>query len=888
MKRVKFTLNGAPTEVIVDDKQVLMDILRKDFHLTGAKQSCDRKGQCGACTVIVNGKTVRSCLQKVSKLEGANVITIEGLGTPANPHLIQEAFVLAGAIQCGFCIPGMIMSAKGLLDKNNNPADDEIKKALSRNLCRCTGYSIIIEAVKLAGRFLRGEITPDQVRPAPSAGMIGVSHPRPTSLLKACGAAKYSADIVVPGALEVAVVRSPHHNARILSIDTSEAEKMPGVVGVMTAKDIMGTNSVATLIPDEPIYYPEGSVAPVLGAPICGVVALTKEEALEAVKAVKVEYEELPRITTVAEALADDAPNISGDPDIGNIVYTTEQIKGDAEEALAASAHVIEQTFWVQGQPQACLEPEASVAYMDGEGDDAQLVVIGRSIHIHMHAPMLSTALGWDNVRYIEAFVGGQFGIKCDITAEAQAAAAALHFRRPARYIMSLEEALMTTPKRHACEMRVRLGADAGGKITAYDIDYDMVNGAHTSVGSVTMDRTIDMLSSSYDLPNVKAGGRLVYTNDIWGGAFRGAGPPQVNFALERTMEMMAAKLKMDPWEFRMKNLLHPGGTISTGQKVDTWEIVGCLERMKPLYEKACKDAREKNTPDKRRGVGLGLSSFGIGSPNDSSNMAVELDPDDGITIYGGVADPGEGNDAMLSQIAAHCLNKPLHKIRLQTRDSELTPDAGISASSRQTYMSGGALVRACEALKEAMEEANAKTHDDLVKAGKPTRYMGKHLLDDVQGVDPETGEGKTWGSFVHTTQMAEVEVDIKTGVVKVLKITTVVDPGKVLNPQAIIGQIEGGSDMGAGYALREDYIMGKTNDWPSIKFPTFATSFPKETVILETPRVDGPLGATGIGESTMVSTHPAIANAIFNAIGKDMNQQPITPEKILAALGGN
>ncbi|MBP7737681.1 MAG: molybdopterin-dependent oxidoreductase [Spirochaetes bacterium] len=884
MKKVTFKVNSVPNEFIVDEKTVLIDLLRKDLHLTGTKQSCDRKGQCGACTVIVNGKTALSCTKKVVDLEGADIITIEGLGTPDNPHLIQEAFVLAGAIQCGFCTPGMIMAAKALLDVNKDPSVDDIKKALKRNLCRCTGYKSIIEAIQLAGKFLRGETTPDKVRPAASGKKIGVSHPRPWSMNKACGAVRYTDDILIPGALEVAVTRSPHHNAKIISIDYSTAEKMPGVVGVMTAADIKGTNSSAMIVPDEPVLCAD--LAPVMGAPIAAVIAETREQARAAAAAVKVEYEVLPRISTPAEALAEGAPQVFPDPNYPNEVYTVAQIRGDSEKALGSSAHVIEDKFSVQLVHQACLEPEAALACLDGEGDDAQLVVIGRSISIHMHVGVLAGAIGWDNLRYVEAYAGGQFGIKMDLTTEPIAAAAAVHFRRPVRYVATLEESLMMTPKRHPYSMDVKLGADANGKITAYDIDFTVDNGAHTSVGLVIMDRSIEMLSGCYDLPNVKAAGRLVYTNDAWGGAARGAGPPQVNFALESAIDMMAAKMKIDPWEFRMKNAVKPGGCTSSGQVVDQWEYNGCLERMKPLYEKACKEAKAHTTGDILRGVGLAGSSFGVGSAGDVSCMAVELDPDDGLTVYGAVAEPGEGNDAMLTQIASHCMDIPMNKIRLSTRDSEIAPDAGVSASSRQTYMSGGALVKAIGVLKAAMKEAGAKTHADLVKAGKPTRYMGKNILTEVNGLDKETGQGDAWESFIHGSQMAEVEVNAKTGEVKIVKMTTVVDPGTIINPQAVLGQVEGGADMGAGYALREHFVMGKSKDWLTYKFPTISTQFDQETILLETPRARGPLGATGVGEFTLVATHPAIANAVYNATGVRFHDLPITPEKVLAALG--
>lgn len=884
MKKISFKVNGIQNEFIVDDKMVLLDLLRRELGLTGTKQSCDRKGQCGACTVIVNGRTVRSCLKKVIDLEGADVITIEGLGTPDNPHLIQEAFVLSGAIQCGFCMPGMIMAAKGLLDVNRDPNEEDIKKALRRNLCRCTGYGKIIEAIQLAGSFLRGETTPDRVRPSASAGKIGISHPRPWSMMKACGVVQYTDDIVIPGALEIAAVRSPHFNARIKSIDCAEAEKMPGVAGVMTARDIKGSNSVAVTVPDEFILCAE--YATVLGSPIAAVAARTREEARAAAAAVRVDYEVLPRVATAAEALAEGAPRVNPDPNFPNVLYESELVKGDAEKALASSTHVIEGRFSTQMVHQAPLEPETAIAYLDGEGEDAQLVVIGRSLHVHMHAAILSTAVGWDNVRYIEAFAGGQFGIKTDITAEGIAAAAALHFKRPVRYTATLAESMVMTTKRHPYSMDVRLGADADGRLTALSMDFIAEKGAHASVGFVIMDRSMDMLTGAYNVPHVKANGKLVYTNDAWGGSARGAGPPQTNFALELAVDMMAEKLKMDPLEFRLKNSLRPGGSTGTGQVVDEWAFLGCMEHLKPVYEKACKEAGENTNEFVRRGVGLGGASFGIGSANDSSNMAIELDPDDGLTIYGSVADPGEGNDAMLSQIAAHCTGVPMEKIRLVTRDSELVPDAGVSASSRQTFMSGGALVKACEALKKAMKEAGAATHAELAAAGKPTRYMGKRILDDVMGVDRKTGKGKTWGSFVHGAQMAELEVDTRTGEVRILKMTTVVDAGTILNPQAAIGQVEGGADMGAGYALREHFVLGKTRDWVTFKFPTFATYFPKETIFLETPRTNGPLGGTGIGEFTLIATHPAIANAVYNAAGIRICDLPITPEKVLSALG--
>jgi aldehyde oxidoreductase len=879
MKRIRLTINGVERQVIVPKNRVLLDLLREDLMLTGAKQSCDRKGQCGACTVIVNGKTVRSCLKKVTALEGAEVITVEGLGTPTNPHLIQEAFVLAGAIQCGFCTPGMILATKVLLDNNPNPSREEIKHGLRHNLCRCTGYAKIFEAVELAGKFLRGECKPEEMKPAADGGQIGVSHTRPWSMLKACGLAEFSADIATPGALELAVVRSPHHRAALKGLDTGKAEKMPGVVGIMTAADIKASNNMG-FADDQPVLCTDN--LPVLGAAVAIVAARTKKEAVAAAEAIELDCEILPAVRNAHEAMADGAPEVH--PGTPNICHTAGQIKGDAKKALENSAAVVTGDFYSPLIHQAPLEPEATVAYMDGSGEDAQLIVIGRSIWIHQHAQMIQDAVGWDNVRYLEAFAGGQFGIKLDLTSEALAAAAALHFQQAVRYIPSLTESMWMTPKRHPFRMKTRMGADADGRITGIEMDMIVENGAYSSIGPGIIERALGMLSSGYNIPNVAVDAKLVYTNDAWGGAARGAGPPQANFAVESCMDLLAAKLNMDPYEFRQINVLQAGQTTSNGQEAEDWAFEGCLERLKPEYEKAKQSAAAHKQGSLVRGVGLAGSSFGTGEPGDVSHVAVELDPDGGITIFGSVADPGEGNDAMLTQLGAKQMGIPKEKVRLQTRDTEKTPDSGVSAGSRQTFMSGSALVNAIDALKKAMHETGAKNRDELENAGKPVRYMGVYTMSHT-GMDQHTGQGKLWDSYCHGVQMAEVEVNKETGEVKVLKMTAVVDPGKIINPLAVTCQIEGGMDMGAGMALREEYVHGETVDWDTYKFPKVKNSFEMETILLETPRKNGPLGATGIGEFTLVPTHPAIVNAIEDAAGVRITDMPATPEKIRAAL---
>ena len=881
MKKVSLKVNGRNYQFVVAPDRVLLDTLREDLHLVGAKQSCDRKGQCGACTVIVNKKAVPSCLTKVADLDGAEVITVEGLGTPDNPHLIQEAFVLAGAVQCGFCTPGMIMATKALLDLDPDPDKETIKKALARNLCRCTGYVKIIDAVNLAAKFLRGETSPDAVRPAADAGMIGVSHPRPSAMIKACGLAEFSADIKLEGALELAVVRSTEHHANIKSINTAKAEKMPGVVGVMTAKDIKGTNRIQFIFNDQPVLCDEK--VRFLGDPILVVAAETLGQAQAAAAAVEVHYEPLPVMLSPDDALAEGAVQVHDE--YPNLCYGQPQIKGDAKKAFEEAAAVVEAEFTTQLNHQAPLEPEACVSYLEGEGEEALLVVIGRSIMIHSHMAWLQGALGWENIRYEEAYTGGQFGIKVGITSEGIAGAAALHFKKPVRYIPSLHESMLMTSKRHPFNMKVKLAADKDGNLTAYANDFVVENGAYMILGIVVISRALEMLSGAYNIPHIDAMSRLVYTNNPAGGAARGAGPPQVNFALESAMDMLADELGMDPLEFRIKNSLMQGQSVSTGAVPDQWTFPEVCELLKPHYERAKKGAAAHKDGPIKRGVGLGAHSFGVASPGDASQVAIELDPDNGLTIFAAAADPGEGNDSMLTQVAAHILELPMEKIRLVTRNTDQTTETGPAAGSRITYMVGGALVNAIDQLQKNMIETGATTYDGLVKAGKPTRYMGTKSVPAGE-LDPETGQGPTFESQIHNIQMAEVEVNTESGEVKVLKMTTAVDPGPVIHPQNLEGQLEGGMDQGVGYALREEYVSGKTKDWVTFKYPTMKTAFEIEVLTpLETPRTKGTLGATGIGEMTMVSTAPAVINAIRDACGARIFNLPATPEKVKAAL---
>jgi aldehyde oxidoreductase len=884
MKSVRLKINGVQRQFIVEDDLVLLDLLREELRLTGAKQSCDRKGQCGTCTVIVDKKAVRSCLTKVVDLEGADIITVEGLGTPDNPHLIQEAFVLTGAIQCGFCTPGMIMATKALLDTNSNPTVEEIKKALRRNLCRCTGYVKIIEAVQLAGQFLRGETTPDAVCTTQAQGTMGVSHPRPSAMAKACGTALFTADYLIQGALELAALCSEIPHARIVSIDTSEAEKMPGVAGVLTAADIKGTNILKKPPAEDRPLLAKDKVR-YIGDPILAVAANTRKQAEDALTKVIVKFDPLPTLGNPAEAMAENAIRVHDK--YPNLCFEHPQIKGDAETALQNSAAVIEARFKSQTNHQAPLEPEATIAYWEeGEkGDNDQLVVVGRSINIHAHLATLQEALGWENIRYIEAFTGGQFGIKVEIISEGIAAAAAIKFKRPVRYIPSLKESMLMTCKRFPYDSKVKLSADNQGKLTAYCNDFVVDSGPYNGSGQGVVNRSLLALSNVYNIPNIKARGRLVYTNNPWGSAARGAGKPEINFPTEVAVDMLAAKLGMDPFEFRLRNLLKPGQSLSCGYVVEEWPFPGLMEAIRPHYQRAVEEAAPFRSDRMRRGVGIAAGAHGIGASGDSAIAAVELDPDGGVSVYVACADPGEGNETMLTQLTATLMGISIDRVRLHTRDTLNTAASGPAAGSRITFMIGNAVANALEQLKAAMAETGAKTSSELEASGKSKRYTGRKKIIYTDPLDPQTGQGSAYESWAYSVQLAEVKVDTESGKVRVLKMTAAADVGMVIHPQNVTGQMEGGMDMGMGLALREKYTAGKTKDWVTFKFPTIEDSCPMEVVLVETPRLRGPLGATGVAEMSIMPSAPAVINAIKNAIGVWICDLPATPEKIKAAL---
>ena len=445
---------------------------------------------------------------------------------------------------------------------------------------------------------------------------------------------------------------------------------------------------------------------------------------------------------------------------------------------------------------------------------------------------------------------------------------------------------MLITSKRHPFEIETRLAADASGRLTAMAMDITVDNGAYMSLGRVCLNRALHMLTSAYSVPNLAVASRLVYTNNPWGSAARGAGPPQTHYALECAVDLLAEKMGIDKLEFRKRNSLRLGGAKATGHVVTEWPFPGLCDAIEAPYERALAAAKAANNGGPvYRGVGLGAAAFGIAMPGDKSIGFVELDPDDGVTVYMAAGDPGEGNDSMISQLVASVLDLPLAKVRLRTRSTGDTAASGPVSGSRATYMLGGAAVDAAQHLRDAMDELGSRSYAAFQAAGRDVRYAGKRTTIETAPLDPETGLGPSFEVQVFSVQMAEVEVNVETGGVRVVRLTSAVDPGRVIHPGNVEGQLQGGMDMGAGFALREEFVAGKTKDWVTFKFPSIRHAMDMETIVVETPRVLGTLGSVGIGEMAMVSTAPAIVNAIRDACGAMVFELPATPDRVKAAL---
>jgi aldehyde oxidoreductase len=823
---------------------------------------------------------VLSCRVPAVKTQGREVTTIEGIGTLKNPHPLQLAFAKTGAIQCGFCTPGMIVRAKSILDKNLDPSRDDIKKALQPHICRCTGYQKIFEAIELSASYLRGETKSIELQ-ITGKPMIGEPVTRPDALEKATGVTLYAADIAIDGCAFIKVLRSPHHHAKIIQIEKAEAKAIPGVLAVLTAEDVKGTNILKMAGDDQPILC--GNKVRFVGDPVVAVVATSEDIASFALEKIEVTYEPVEPVLTPEEALKEGAIKVHDDRP--NLFFEQPILHGDTEKGFSESEVIIEKNYSTQTVEHAYLENDSGLAYLNENG---QLVIMSASQNIHAYRKTIAEALGLsiDKVRMIQTPTGGAFGGKLDVSVGGVLGLAALKLNRPVKFVYTRNETFAATPKRHPFFMKVKVGAKKDGTLMALDFNLTADGGAYKSFSNSVTQRGIIHSQGPYCFPNAHVYGKAVYTNTAFKGAMRGFGVPQVAFAIESILDEVAMELKMDPLAFRIKNGFEKGDITICGQVLD--HAIGfqeCMKTLKPLYDKALKEAKEKSTSEMKQGVGLGGVWFGPGrSAPDQSEAWAELLPDDTLQVWIGAADMGQGTDTMFWQIAADTLGFPLEKVRVCTTDTERTPDGNFSAGSRQTYVSGRAVQMAVAELKKAMEENHIKTYNEMKAKGLPTLYKAGNK-PVTSRPDPKTGQGVPWETYSFGIQMAEVSVEIKTGKVEVLKITSIHDLGTVINVQNVEGQLHGGIAMGLGYALTEEFIYNETDSFAKFKVPRAKDMPQMEIITLNIPRQKGPFGASGTAEYADVPTAPAIANAIFNACGVRIRDLPIKPEKIKKLL---
>ena len=854
MREYTFTVNGVERKV--REKKTLLRYLRDDLRLTSVKDGCSQ-GACGACTVIIDGETCRACVPTTDRLEGKNIITVEGL-SEWESKVFTFAYGEAGAVQCGFCIPGMVMCTKALLDKNPDPTEAQIKYALRNNYCRCTGYVKIIAAVKLAARIMREGILPEA---SATDWKVGSRVHRLDVEEKVLGTGQYPDDIYIDGMIYASALRSKYPRARVLSIDTSKAKAMPGVVDVLTAEDIPGENKIGHIKHDQYTLIPVGGLTHYLGDAICLVAGETREIVEQAKKLVKVEYEVLPAVHGINEAKAPNAPLVF-DEETTNIQNHQHIRRGNAAEAIAKAPHVITRHFETPWTEHAFLEPEAVTAFIDDDGD-VFLYSTDQSAHQTLHECQL--LLGTDKVKVQNALVGGGFGGKEDMTVQHHAALITWKTRRPVHIALTREESLLIHPKRHPFVMDFTMGCDENGRILGVQARVESDTGAFASLGGPVLQRACTHAAGPYAYENFDIDGTSYYTNNPPAGAFRGFGVTQTCFAVETLLNMMAEKIGIDPWEIRYRNAIRPGGVLPNGQIVDdSTGLVETLEAVKPYYDAAKAAGKPVGLACAMKNAGVG-----VGLPDTGRVKLIVLE-DEKLHIFTGASCIGQGLGTVLVQMIVEntCLSRD--DIVYERSNTWISPDSGVTSGSRQTLVTGEACIRACGKFMEAWNQG--KRLKDLVGQEFYGEYLAK---TDPMGADvPNPVSHVAYG---YSTQMCVV--DPKTG--KVESLVAAHDVGRAVNPLSCEGQIEGGVLMGMGYALREEYPIDD-NCKPIDKYGSLglfrAHEIPEIVpIVIDKPGLKVAGGAIGIGEITSIPTAPAVTEAYYQYDGQRRYSLPIT-----------
>ena len=905
-RKIWLNVNGAERVMTCDnDNDTLADVIRR-LGLTGTKIGCNA-GICGACSVILNGELVRACVKKMKNIEEySTVLTVEGIGSPTNLHPIQQAWITYGGVQCGFCSPGFIVSTYALLQENPNPTRDEVRKWFTkhRNACRCCGWKPLVDATMAAAKVMRGEATmEDIIYKAPADGKIyGTAVPRPAALAKVTGLCDYGDDIgrkMPSGTLHLAVVQPGCNHARIKGIDSAEAEAMPGVVKVITAKDIKGTNRILFPVP-WPRSKADGFEREIIcsdkvyrfGDVVAVVAAHTPEQARAAAAKVKLDLEPLPEYMTYLDAVAPGAMEIH--EGIPNDYLHMPLFKGDdTRDVLAESKHVVEGSFFSTSQPHMVIEPESAQAYID---EDGKVCIQCKTLFVLLPIVCLCPGLGIPdgNVRVIENPTGASFGSALTPSLSAIVAACTLDLGVPVSLTLSYPEHNAFSGKRAAHYSNARLGCDENGKITGFEYDFVYDHGAYSEMADCLATKALRFAGFSYNIPNIRALCRVGFSNQTYATAYRSYGNSQAYVMSEAIVDMLAEKAGIDPFEFRYINLAREGDLNTVGYPFKEYPFEEMMDRLRPYYEEAKAKAAAESTDAVKRGVGIAIGGYNVtGGPADHSEVDLELNPDNTITNYNTWEDQGQGSDVgslVLTHEALRPLNISYEQIKLVQADTKTCPLTGAAGANRSHYMAGKATIDAANQLMDAMRKPDGtyRTYDEMVAEGIPTRYRGVYDTSAITfDLDPNTGHGDPTPEFNYAMFLAEVEVEVATGKTKVVGLRMLYDIGAIGSLQAVEGQAYGSLTHSIGFALKENYIDKKEYGHITKCGFMYADEITDNLQLdhIETKRKTAPFNSVGCCEGFQSAGHAAVINAINNAVGVRIYEYPATPDKVKAAM---
>jgi aldehyde oxidoreductase len=900
--KITFTLNGR--EAAWDGAPVtrLAAALRDDLGLTGTKIGCDA-GDCGACTVLLDGRQACACLVAMGQVEGRTVETVEGLAD-GTLSALQKSFLAHGAAQCGICTPGMLMAAQELLRRNKRPRRSDVEEALGGVLCRCTGYGKILDAVMDVSAALPG---------APAAGRaVGARLARVDGAAKVAGAERFGADGVPADALWVRVVRSPYARARFILGDLEPLRRR--LAAVLTAADVPSNGyGIYPDIKDQPVladgqvrYRGEAVVALVGDRDL--VRSIRDEE-------VPIVWSPEPPVVGVDAAMAPDAPLVqAGRP--GNLLLEGGVRRGKAAEAFESCAAVAEGVFETAFVEHAYIEPEAGWARR--VGDRLEIHASTQTPYMDRDEVAIVMRLRPEAVRIVPTACGGGFGGKLDLSVQPLIALAAWKLGRPVAFVYTRPESMAASTKRHPARVAAKFGCDAAGRLQACEVRATFDTGAYASWGPTVANRVPVHAMGPYRVPNVRTWGEAFFTNGPPAGAFRGFGVPQAAIAHEAMMDELADRLGRDRLEFRHLNALRAGDTTATGQTLaHSAGLAQCLDALRPHWRRAHEEVAAFNAGNGvkgggprrrgpiRRGVGIGCMWYGIGntSMSNPSRMRIGLSPAGTLTLYSGAVDIGQGSNTVMTQIAADALGLPAAQVALVSGDTDLTADAGKTSASRQTFVSGMAAERAGRDLRQQiLRLANAGPEAVLtldgatltVRDGGEVRTIELATAGPLTGegtFDPPTtpldadGQGIPYATYAFAAQIAMVEVDTELGTVKVLRVVAAHDVGRAINPTLVEGQIQGGIAQGLGLALMEEYLPGRTENLHDYLIPTAGDVPEIECILIEDGEPLGPSGAKGVGEPGLVPTAPAILGAVHHATGVRATRVPLLPHRLREAI---